>query len=106
MSHAAKLAGITPYVLRLAAYYAAMGVGEYKPNGYAWFDKVIVRMLMPWTPGDHITQSTQVLVVEFMWEGVRRRYVEFAMTPAGFGGEPVMRLLPGHPVPQGNPTTH
>jgi hypothetical protein len=89
----AKLSGITPYVLRLAAYYAAMGVGLYAPRGYAWFDEVAVRELMPWTTGETPTQSTQILVVEFMHDKRRVRYVEFALTPAGWGGEPIVKLV-------------
>ena len=92
----AQLAGITPYVLRLAAYYAALGVGEYHPRGYAQFDCVTVRELFPWRPGPTPTESALVLIVEFFHQNHRLRYVEFALTPAGFGGDPVMQLLPGN----------
>lgn len=90
----AHRAGITPYVIRLAAYYAAQGVGEYYPKGYPWFDLVKVSLLMPWTESiENPMASTQVLTVEFFQGSERKRYVEFAMVPAGFGGEPIMKQV-------------
>jgi hypothetical protein len=83
----AQLAGITPYVKRLAAYYAAQGLGTYMPKGYAWFDRVEVRLEGEWTG------ETQVLRVEFYERRVRQRYVEFAMSFSGFGGIPVVKLV-------------
>lgn len=101
MIREAQLAGVTPYVLRLAAYYAAMGIGSYYPKGYSHFDVVTVRQLMPWHPGEHFTDSMMVLIVEFFRGDHRERYVEFSLMPAGFGGEPIMKLLPSQEV-----TTH
>lgn len=88
-----RLAGITPYVLRLAAYYASMGIGTYRPKGYAGFDRVEVRVLLPWKAGETLTENALILAVEFYQADERVRYVEFALTPAGFGGKPIVRLV-------------
>jgi len=104
MSNEQQLAGISPYVLRLAAYYAALGVGTYKPKGYSQFDRVEVRVKMPWQPGAFFTESCLILAVEFFSFDVLQRYVEFALTPAGFSGIPVVQLVPAlgvePPAPQ------
>lgn len=91
MSKEQQLAGITPYVLRLAAYYAALGVGTYRPKGYSTFDRVEVRVKMPWQPGQLFTESCLILAVEFFNYDTLERYVEFALTPAGFSGRPIMK---------------
>lgn len=93
MSKEAQLAGITPYVLRLAAHYASLGVGTYKPKGYSAFDRVEVRIKMPWQPGELLTESCMILVVEFFSFDTLQRYIEFALTPAGFSGKPVVREI-------------
>lgn len=91
MSNEQQLAGISPYVLRLAAYYAALGVGTYRPKGYAQFDRIEVRVKMPWQPGAFFTESCLILEVAFFSSNEMQRYVEFALTPAGFSGIPVVR---------------
>lgn len=95
MSNSAHRVGITPYFLRLAAHYAALGLGEYHPQGYAQFDRVGVRLAMPWQANPNPTESMQVLVVEFYSGKEVIRYVEFAMIPAGFGGKPIVSLVNG-----------
>ena len=90
MSKEAQLAGITPLVLRTAAYYAALGVGTYTPKGYP-FDRIEVRVKQPWQAGASITQSCLILVVEFYDANRMMRYVEFALTVAGFSGVPVVK---------------
>lgn len=94
MNKEAQLAGITPYVLRLASYYACLGVGTYKPKGYSQFDHIEVRVKMPWKPAEAFTESCLILVVEFYYVGEMLRYVEFALTPAGFSGVPLVTLVP------------
>lgn len=91
MSKEQQLAGITPYVLRLASHYACLGVGTYRPKGYSNFDRVEVRVKMPWQPGKLFTESCLILVVEFFSYDVMQRYVEFALTPAGFSGKPIVK---------------
>ena len=66
MTKEAQLAGISPYVLRLAAHYAALGVGSYLPKGYAQFDRVEVFVKMPWQPGAFFTESCLILEVALM----------------------------------------
>jgi hypothetical protein len=85
--------GITPYVLRLSAYYACLGVGTYHPRGYAQFDRIDVSVKQPWQPGEAFTASCLILEVAFFSLDERLRYVEFALTPAGFGGAPVLRAV-------------
>lgn len=90
MSKEARLAGISPYVLRLAAHYASLGVGTYRPKGYGQFDRVEVRLKHPWTPGESLTQSCLILTVEFFNGAALERYIDFAVSPAGFSGKPVV----------------
>lgn len=91
MSNEAQLAGISPYVLRLAAHYACLGVGTYLPKGYAQFDRIEVVLKQPWQPNDHFTESCLVLEVAFYSGCVKQRYVEFSLRPDGFGGIPIVR---------------
>lgn len=93
MASEAQLIGISPYVLRLAAHYACLGVGTYQPAGYA-FDRVEVTVRMPWQPGETDSmKSMLVLAVDFFAGTHRQRFVEFALTPAGFGGDHIVKLL-------------
>jgi hypothetical protein len=94
MANEAQRLGITPYWLRLAAYYACLGVGTYTPKGYSQFDRVEVLERMPWQADvEDPMKSTLILAVEF-YNGKRRlRFVEFALLPAGFGGDPIVKLI-------------
>jgi hypothetical protein len=94
MTSEIQRAGVTPYVLRLAAYYAALGCGTYSPKGYAGFNSVVVRELMPWkADAEDPMNSTTILVVEFFLGQRRVKWVEFALKPAGFGGDPIVRAV-------------
>lgn len=93
MSNEAQLAGISPYTLRLAAHYACLGAGTYLPKGYAQFDRVEVFVKMPWQPGQSFTDSCLILEVAFFLGAAKTRYIEFAMTPAGFSGTPIVRAV-------------
>lgn len=93
MTTEAHLAGISPYVLRLAAHYAALGVGTYRPKGYAQFDRIEVSVKMGWQPSPVFTESCLILEVAFFSSNEQLRYVEFALTPAGFSGKPVVRAV-------------
>lgn len=92
MTNEAQLAGVTPYVARLAAHYAALGIGTYKPKGYSQFDRVEVRIKMPWQTGETLTTSCLIIVVEFYAGEEMQRYVEFALTPSGFSGKPILKV--------------
>ena len=78
-------------VLRQAAYYAMLGVGTYQPAGYA-FDRVEVTEAMPWVANDDPLKSMLILSVAFFAGTHRLRFIEFALTPAGFGGDPIVKL--------------
>jgi hypothetical protein len=94
VSREAHRVGITPYFLRLAAHYASLGVGEYRPKGYAQFDRVGVRVGLPWKADpQNPMDSMLVLIVEFFSGDEVARYVEFALVPAGFGGKPLVSLV-------------
>ena len=90
MMKEAHRVGVTPYLLRLAVYYAAKGLGAYAPDGDALYDGIVVRELMPWKMGDTLTESCMILSVDFYQGNERVRWVEFALTPAGFGGSPIL----------------
>lgn len=93
MATEAQKIGISPYVMRLAAYYACLGVGTYQPKGYQ-FDRVEVLERMPWQANSaDPMKSTLILAVEFYAGKHRQRFVEFALTPAGFGGDPIVRAV-------------
>jgi len=94
MSNEQQLAGITPYILRLASYYACLGVGTYSPVGYAAFDKVVVSVKLPWVAKEAFSESCLILEVVFFNHDVQLRYVEFALTPAGFAGLPIVKVVP------------
>jgi len=91
MSKEQQLAGITPYVLRLAAHYACLGVGTYRPKGYAQFDRVEVIVKQPWQPSPVFTESCLILEVGFFLGETKLRYVEFSLRPDGFGGLPILK---------------
>jgi hypothetical protein len=93
MSKEQQLQGITPYVLRLASHYACLGIGTYKPNGYAQFNRVEVTVKQPWQPSEHFTQSCLILEVAFYQGDTQTKYVEFALSPAGFGGTPIVKVV-------------
>ena len=92
MATSAQLLGITPYILRLASYYACLGLGVYVPQGYAQFDKVVVDVAMPWKPDEqNALNSMLVLRVAFYKGDHRYKFIEFGLRPEGFGGDPIVR---------------
>lgn len=100
MTKETQLAGITPYVLRLSAHYACLGVGTYKPPGYAQFDRVEVRVKMPWQPSEEFTKSCLILVVEFYQGEQQMRYIEFSLRPEGFSGVPILKKVKDADAPE------
>jgi hypothetical protein len=48
---------------------------------------------MPWQPGEFFTESCLILEVAFFSSNTQLRYVEFALTPAGFSGTPVVQVV-------------
>jgi hypothetical protein len=93
MATEAQKIGISPYVMRLASYYACLGIGTYQPKGYS-FDRVEVLERMPWqADSTDPMKSALILAVEFYAGKHRQRFVEFALTPAGFGGDPIIKAV-------------
>lgn len=85
--------GITPIMLRRAAYYAQLGVGEYLPE-HPHFDKVVVDKLYeltqnPMTPAEWAFG----LRVGFSKEGRLIRWVEFSCRLVGAGGDDILRKV-------------
>jgi len=93
MTSELQRAGISGYTIRLAAHYACLGVGTYQPKGYAQIDTVQVYMKMPWVSNEQFTQSCLILAVGFFYEGRQMKEIEFALTPAGFTGVPVVQRV-------------
>ena len=67
-------------------------------SGYAQFDRIEVRVKQPWQPGALFTESCLILAVEFFSNDEMLRYVEFALTPAGFSGKPIIKEVVDDPV--------
>jgi hypothetical protein len=70
-----------------------LGIGTYYPKGYSQFDRVEVGVKQPWQPGKLFTESCLILEVAFFSSNEMLRYVEFALTPAGFGGRPIVKEI-------------
>jgi len=86
--------GLTPAFKRTAYYYLCVGVGEYKPQGHAHYDRVVVRLLYemmenPMVAGEHAGG----LVVEFFLGLYRVKFVEFRCQVVGGGGESVAQPI-------------
>jgi hypothetical protein len=84
--------GITPILLRRAAYYVTLGEGTYFPD-HPHFDKVVVERLYDFkqNPLDPIEWSLG-LTVAFFYKGRRVRWVEFGCRTIGAGGDDIMRV--------------
>lgn len=76
---------------RMAFHYLLKGKGTY-PSESPSYDQVVVRSLYDWvTPQDDNLPSQGGVVVEFMREGKRVRWVEFGCRVVGGGGAPIVR---------------
>lgn len=86
--------GITPYMLKLANYYAMLGVGEYTPAGSP-YAKIIVRVKNPWQQNDeNLALSMSILSVQFVYasSGIVRE-IEFCVMLGGWSGPPLLRKV-------------
>jgi hypothetical protein len=85
--------GITPIVLRRAAYYATLGIGEYCPE-HPHFDAVRVTQLYPMSPNpiDNTAWAFGVRV-EFALKGHVTRWVEFSSRVVGAGGDDILKKV-------------
>jgi len=82
--------GITPIVMRRAAYYLTLGVGEYFPE-HPHFDRVTVEQLysVKQNPDDEMEWSLGIKVT-FHQRGHCIRWVDFGCRTTGAGGAPIL----------------
>ncbi len=94
MSVVERRLGLTPVLQRLAFYYLQKGLGSHVVEHPfdQFYDEVVVRELYAWhSPNDEKVPPQGGIVVEFMSEGARVRWVEFGCHFIGGGGTPVLR---------------
>jgi hypothetical protein len=83
--------GITPIVMRRAAYYLSLGVGEYFPK-HPHHDKVVVEKTyeLIQNPTNEFEWATG-MKVSFFQEGHLTRWVEFSCRTTGAGGDAILK---------------
>jgi len=88
-----RLMGITPILLRRAAYYLGLGEGTYFPD-HPHFDKVVVSKLYDFmqNPQDPMEWSVG-FVVSFYQKEHKARWVEFGCRTIGAGGDSVLKIM-------------
>ena len=88
-----RLIGITPILIRRAAYYITLGEGIYYPD-HPHFNKVIVEKLydIMQNPLDS-TEWALGLKVGFYQDNHLVRWIEFSCRLTGAGGDPVLRKV-------------
>jgi hypothetical protein len=86
--------GVTPIVMRRAAYYLTLGVGVYFPE-HPHFDIVKVEELyeLKQNPDDEMEWSIG-LKVSFHKEGRCMRWVDFGCRTTGAGGDSILFRAP------------
>lgn len=84
--------GLSPVFKRLAWSYVKKGVGSHAIE-HPDYDEVIVRELYEWHSPTNEMPPQGGLVVDFMWMGERRRWVEFGCHFIGGGGEAILRSV-------------
>ena len=85
--------GITPILIKRAAYYLSLGVGEYYPE-HPHFDKVIVSTLYDIRPNpDNNSEWSTGMRVGFYQHERRIRWIEFGCRITGAGGDPIMKKV-------------
>jgi len=85
--------GITPILLRRAAYYLTLGEGTYFPD-HPHFDKVVVRKSYNFTQNPYTENEWSLgLEVAFYQNERRVRWVEFGCRTVGAGGDDILRVV-------------
>ncbi len=85
--------GITPIVLRRAAYYVTLGVGTYFPD-HPHFDRVEVRKTYDFVPSQKSEYEWSLgLEVAFYRQERKIRWVEFGCRTVGAGGDDILRVV-------------
>ncbi len=85
--------GVTPILMKRAAYYLSLGLGEYLPN-HPHYDRVVVEKLydIMQNPDSPLEWSTGI-VVSFYKEGRKIRWVDFGCRVTGAGGDTILRKV-------------
>jgi hypothetical protein len=85
--------GITPILLRRAAYYLSLGVGEYHPV-HPHFDKVTVSPIYELTQNPvEPSEWALGLRVSFFQGSHCVRWVEFSCRTVGAGGDDILQKV-------------
>jgi hypothetical protein len=83
--------GITPILLRRAAYYLSLGVGEYTPD-HPHFDKVRVETLYDLVQNpENEFEWSHGMKVSFIQDDRCIRWVDFGCRVVGAGGDPIIK---------------
>jgi len=83
--------GITPIVMRRAAYYLTLGVGEYTPD-HPHFDRVTVEELYALKQNpENVMEWALGLKVSFHKNGRCIRWVDFGCRTTGAGGDSILK---------------
>lgn len=85
--------GLSNILKRLAYYYVLKGIGTH-PIDNPQYDKVEVKELYGWQPNPEAEEEYGAgLVVNFLKNNKRIRYVEFGVRYVGGGGDEAIKLL-------------
>ena len=83
--------GVTPILIKRAAYYVALGLGEYVPN-HPHYDRVVVSKIYDVAPNpDNPFEWSLGLVVTFYKDNRRVRWVDFSCRLTGAGGDTILK---------------
>jgi hypothetical protein len=86
--------GVTPIVIKRAAYYLCLGLGEYFPS-HPHYDRVVVEKLYDIVNNPHNSLEWSMgIVVSFYKENRRMRWVDFGCRITGVGGDSLLRKVP------------
>jgi len=84
--------GVTPILLRRAAYYLTLGVGEHEIKGESLYDTAKVEVSYPLTQNpESELEWSQGIKVSFYKSGRCIRWVEFGCRTVGAGGDPIIK---------------
>lgn len=87
--------GITPILIKRAAYYLSLGIGEYTPD-HPHFDKVVVSKLYDIVNNpENPFEWSMGIVVAFYKDGRKIRWIDFGARVTGAGGDPILREVTG-----------
>jgi hypothetical protein len=83
---------MTPNLMRIAYYYLCLGIGEYVPDNHPHYNKVVVRQLYEFKESEKAEGVyAGGIIVEFLKDGRRIRWLEFNCSPVGFGGDDIVK---------------